>query len=205
MDLTSLILSSILQVLLFTSIPFIFWLLTARKDVKFFGYIGLHRIKMNTSVLKYSAYLIGMIFLMLAIIGLMAVSGLSDSSDIAIAQFAGYGIVAIIPALFYAFIQTGLSEEIFFRGFVAKRLINKLGFRLGNFVQAFIFGVVHGIMFIFITNFLVAMMIITVTGVCAYLLGWMNEMKSGGSILPSWLIHSVGNFIGAIFIMFNII
>ena len=41
-------------------------------------------------------------------------------------------------------IQTGLSEEILFRGFLGKRLIAKFGFAVGNVVQGLLFGTLHG-------------------------------------------------------------
>jgi len=50
--------------------------------------------------------------------------------------FYGNGIKALVPAFIYSFIQTGLSEEIFFRGFLEKRLIRKFGFQIGNAMQS---------------------------------------------------------------------
>ncbi|NSW89541.1 MAG: CPBP family intramembrane metalloprotease [Firmicutes bacterium] len=50
--------------------------------------------------------------------------------------------------MIYAFLQTGFSEELFFRVFLTKRLIHKFGFQVGNIVQGLLFGLMHGIMFI---------------------------------------------------------
>ena len=42
--------------------------------------------------------------------------------------------VFILSLLMHSFIRTGLSEEIFFRGFIAKRLIPKIGFLYRNLI-----------------------------------------------------------------------
>lgn len=60
-------------------------------------------------------------------------------------SYTGQGAAAILPILLFGMIQTGLSEEILFRGFILKRLSKKLGFQWANFLQALIFGVIHGI------------------------------------------------------------
>ena len=53
----------------------------------------------------------------------------------ATAQFSGQGMAALIPCFIYDFLQTGFSEELFFRGFLTKRLIHKIGFKIGNLIQ----------------------------------------------------------------------
>ena len=63
-------------------------------------------------------------------------------------QFYGQGGKALIPALIYAFLQTSLSEEIFFKGFLTKRFVNKFGFQIGNGLQSLLFGLMHGAMLI---------------------------------------------------------
>lgn len=44
----------------------------------------------------------------------------TNGSDVAASQFDGVGVAGIAAALFYAFVQTGLSEEIVFRGLSEK-------------------------------------------------------------------------------------
>ena len=39
-------------------------------------------------------------------------------------QFVGQGLSALFSALIYAFLQNGFLEELFFRGFITKRLAN---------------------------------------------------------------------------------
>ena len=69
-----------------------------------------------------------------------------DRTLLAANQFAGLGAAAVIPALFYAIIQTGLSEELLFRGFLLKRLMKIFDFQGANLLQSIVFGCVHGTM-----------------------------------------------------------
>lgn len=47
-------------------------------------------------------------------------------------------------------------------------------------------------------------MIIVITGVAGYLLGWINEKQSNGSIISSWLIHGIVNTISSTWALFNL-
>lgn len=51
-----------------------------------------------------------------------------------------------------ALFKTPLTEEILFRGFLAKRLISIAGFIKGNLLQSAIFGAIHAGLFSFATN-----------------------------------------------------
>lgn len=57
---------------------------------------------------------------------------LGDSAVLADDVFSGLGVNGLLPAALYAFVQTGLTEEIVFRGFIGKRLIARFGFAVGN-------------------------------------------------------------------------
>ena len=123
----------------------------------------------------------------------------------ATSEFKGLGISALLPALIYAIFNTSLPEEIFFRGFLLKRLSNKFGFRVANVIQSTIFGLLHGIMFFSLVGIVKAMIIILLTGIIAYAMGYVNEKKANGSILPSWFIHALSNIFASIIAMFSII
>ena len=101
----------------------------------------------------------------------------------ATSQFNGKGIKALPSALIYAYIQTGLSEEIMFRGFLGKRFIEKFKFSLGNLMQAFLFGLMHGILMFQVTGMLGAIVLALLTGTIGWFEGYLNEKQSGGSIL----------------------
>ena len=53
------------------------------------------------------------------------------------------GWSAFPSAFRFGIFQTGLSEEILFRGFLAKRLISRFGFATGNLLQGLVFGILH--------------------------------------------------------------
>lgn len=108
-------------------------------------------------------------------------------------EFAGLGVRAILPVIVYAVFNTAFSEELLFRGFLLKRIENKFGFFAGNTVQAVLFGLLHGVMFFPLAGVAKAVWVITVTGSIAWFMGYINERKAGGSILPSWIIHALSN------------
>lgn len=202
MQTINIFLSAVFQLLLFSAIPLIWWLVTARKQTSFEQWIGLKKPEIENKR-KYVA----LFFLTFFVFVLMyfTIPYFVDISDTANSQFAGQGIKALVPALIYAFLQTGLSEEIFFRGFLTKRLVSKLGFKVGNFIQGILFGLLHGAMFFPVTGLLGATIIFIFTSVVAALMGWINEKYSGGSIVTSWLIHGIGNTAAAMGAMFSLI
>ena len=153
---------------------------------------------------KYVVAVLVMIFLSFLVVFVILLLYI-DVSNNATVQFAGKGFSVLIPALIFSFIKTGLAEEIFFRGFLTKRLISKFEFKIGNIVQGLIFGLLHGILFFGIAGALGAIVIITLTGISGWLSGWINEKQSGGSIISSWLLHGIGNIIASIAAVFNFI
>ncbi len=203
MQVVNLLMSAILQALLFSIIPFVWWLLAGRKESGFFAWLGL-KIPIIKDKRKYAITFIGTIIL-LTIPSLFIIPIFLDKSIIATSQFSGQGVTAIIPVLIYAFLQTGFSEELFFRGFLTKRLIHKFGFQKGNVIQGLLFGLLHGIMFASSSGILGATLIILFTSVVGWLMGWINEKLSDGSIVSSWMLHGCANTLASIVAMFNIL
>lgn len=121
-----------------------------------------------------------------------------DTSYNALVSTENTGFSAIFTILIFSYIKTGLAEEIFFRGFITKRLIDKFGFNKGNFIQGVIFGMLHGLLFLKVTGPVIAGMIILITGFAGWVNGWFNEKQSGGSILSSWLLHGTSNAVIAL-------
>jgi membrane protease YdiL (CAAX protease family) len=116
----------------------------------------------------------------------------------------GFNSGTVISLLIMALIKTSLSEEIFFRGFLGKRLINKLGFKTGNLIQASIFGFVHLLLFWFLTKTTVApLLVITVFSTSmGWIIGYIKEKYANGSIIPGWVAHGLGNTISYSIIAF---
>lgn len=109
----------------------------------------------------------------------------------------GINLDALVAGIIYCFVTSGLSEEILFRGLIAKRLISLLGFTWGNVIQATIFWLMHFLLIWWITNLWVSplqiMTFVTILPMGLVLCFW-NEKRSGGSIIPSWIFHATANF-----------
>ena len=183
------LISSIVQIILFSLIPFIWWLITARKECGFFKWIGLKKPKSENH--KTLAWIAGVsvAFLILSVVILYFLKGVETATS----EFSGLGASAIPAILIYAILNTALSEEILFRGFLLKRISNKFGFAAGNIVQAVLFGLLHGIMFFSAVGAVKALIVIVFTGGIGWCMGYTNEKASDGSILPSWCIHAIAN------------
>ena len=189
------LINSIIQIALFTLIPFIWWLITARKKMSFFEWIGLKKIR-NAKENKTLIWTIGAIvsFLALAVFMLISVRGVETATS----EFAGLGFGAVPAILVYAILKTALPEEIIFRGFILKRVSSKFGFAAGNLIQSILFGLMHGIMFVGAAGPVKAVLITLFTGSIGWLMGYINEKKAGGSILPGWGIHAAANIFSGI-------
>lgn len=190
------IISALIQLVILTTIPFIWWIATARKSKSFFYWIGLRKIE----IANKKIYLIATISLLVisVILGTVVLPKFIETSYNAVTSTESSGFSAVFTIVIFSYIKTGLAEEIFFRGFIAKRLINKFGFDKGNFIQGLIFGMLHGLLFFAITGPVIAGMIILITGFAGWANGWFNEKQSGGSILSSWLLHGTSNVVIAL-------
>ena len=134
------LLNAIIQVVLFSIIPFIWWLVTARKKENFFQWLGVKKPECESK--KNLIITMAIIFAICYFTGEFAIWLRGDVAA-ADSAYKGMGLAALPSVLVYSFIQTGLSEEILFRGFLLKRLTAKFGFTIANIIQALIFGAIH--------------------------------------------------------------
>lgn len=202
MQTISLLISSMVQLLLFSTLPLIWWLVKKRKEVSFFSWIGLKKPIIEDKK-KYGMTIL-VIFVLFSCVS-FTVPMIVGSSDTATSAFAGQGTTVIVPALIYSFLQTGLSEEIFFRGFLMRIFVDAFGFNIGNLIQGLLFGALHGVFFFTTLGIIRSFIIILITGATGVLMGWINEKQSDRSIVPSWLLHGFANFIASIIAMFNLL
>mgnify|MGYP002580478043 CR=1 FL=1 len=191
--------SSILQIILFGIIPFVWRLVTARKHQKFTERIGLKKIEGGKKTLL-SIIMVSIAFLFPGALTLYAIRDIETAAS----DFTGLGVAAIPAIVIYVTFNTAFPEELLFRGFILKRLTNKFGFNIANFTQALLFGLLHGLMFYALVGVVKTILIITLTG-AAWLMGCINEKNSNGSIIPSWIIHTVSNLFSGICAAFSII
>jgi membrane protease YdiL (CAAX protease family) len=189
------IVNSILQIFIFTLLPFIWWFLSARKKVRFFQWIGLKSIgnlKESRIILWVAATMIS--FLLMSVWILWLTKDIQTATSV----YKGLGIGALPAIVVYAVFNTSFPEEILFRGFLLKRVANKFGFVTGNIVQALLFGLLHGAMFFSLIGGVQSLLIVGFTTLIAWFMGFINEKKGDGSILPSWGIHAMANIFSGI-------
>lgn len=121
--------NSIIQIIIFSLIPFLWWLITSRKKMNFFEWIGLKKVN-NIKENKLFAWIFSVLVLFL-IISVFILYSLKNV-NVASSEFTGLGIKALPSILIYAIFNTSLPEEILFRGFLLKRIGNKFGFIVSN-------------------------------------------------------------------------
>ncbi|MDU3456347.1 MAG: CPBP family intramembrane glutamic endopeptidase [Peptoniphilus harei] len=193
------IINSLLEIILFSLLPFLFWYFSARKQERFTDWIGLKKIK-GAKKTALAIIIVTTFYLLISLILLNSLKNIENATS----EFQGLRFAAL-PAIFiYAVFNTSFPEEILFRGFILKRLANKLGFTKANFIQGLLFGLLHGVMFFPLVGNLKSILIILLTSLAAFAMGYVNEEISGGSIIPGWIIHAISNLIAGIYLAFYI-
>ncbi len=191
---------SIVQLALFSLIPVIWWLATEKGKTSIFEWLGFKAPSDEPKMVYMS--LAAMLSFVLLGVGLLF---LLKETETALDVFK-YGGLSVLPAiLVYGIIHTALTEEIFFRGFLLKRLADKFGFVKANIIQAVIFGLVHGIALFGVIDFGLALGVTVFTGAIGWVMGYINEQTADGSIFPSWIIHATANVTAAVLIAFELV
>jgi membrane protease YdiL (CAAX protease family) len=192
------ILSTVLQLLVFTLIPFIVYLITERRAKGFRTYIGLKRSNRRANGLAVLASLIFLVPPVLLTFWNEGFRGIMTDPNSISGHFRelGFSLSTLAMILITAIVKTALAEEILFRGFLAKRLIAWLGYAAGNIVQALIFGVLHLGLFVLISdNWFFLIFIFLFSGLGAYVSVYLNEKVAEGSIIPGWISHALANLV----------
>jgi len=201
------IIETILQIFIFSLIPFLVFVIKKRTVKGFLDYIGLKKSnsKANSLAILASLILLAPMLLLTLTSDSFQEIMFDPNSITGKLRTMDFGPNSIFILLIIAIFKTSFAEEILFRGFIAKRLISSLGFIKGNIIQAVIFGILHTVLFAMITtNFVFLSLIFIFPTVAAYVFGYLNEEKGNGSIIPSWIAHGVANVITYIVIGFVI-
>jgi membrane protease YdiL (CAAX protease family) len=128
-------------------------------------------------------------------------SELLDGGNLAQQRFVGrpLTVAGIGSALAFGFLETGLGEELLFRGLIAGCLGRRMKLWPANVIQAAIFTLPH---LLILTADLglwpVAVFFPFVAGLAN---GWLR--LASGSIVPGWLTHGIGNVVSAIVVMLS--
>lgn len=181
------VISTFLQILVFAAIPFIVFLVKNKSAKGFFNYIGLRK---STARGNYLAILVSLFMsaplLVLTFVDSEFKSIMTDPHSITgMVKQMGFGFEVVFTLLIISIFKTAFAEELLFRGFIAKRLINISSFKTGNLIQAFLFGIIHLAIFMSITGkILFLILIFLFPAVGAYLIVHINEKLANGRILP---------------------
>lgn len=194
------VVGALIQLLIFSLLPFLLWAILARTHTSFRSWIGLH------APVRISAPLVGWSILIVAATFALGVGiqWLLAGAPVAASKFAGLGYAALPAILVFAVFGTAFGEEIFFRGFLLKRFQTLMTFQRANILQGVLFGLIHGIMFFTMLPFFSTLLIVVFTGAIGWSLGMVNERLAGGSILPSWFIHASANLLAGLAMAFEL-
>lgn len=197
------------NIILFITIPFLWWLIKYRKELTFFEMVGLIKPKCKCKwwivIIFIIIYSFFYLFDFTIFMDKQSLEMLQTSESVSANVYTGLGVVAIIPSILTTFVANGLCEEILFRGFIGKGLCNKMGKIVGVIIQGILFGLMHNVIYMLIgVNISIQAHIVTFvfTGMGGVLLGLLNEKIYNGSIMPSVALHGLGNFISNLNIMF---
>ena len=183
-----------------------FYAVRHRRLRGFFRYVGLKKtptkaiwLSVGVAVLNIGVFLSATEWLLPALLGADAAAQWTESPNTtgnALLATGSTGPLLVFAALLKGGVQTAFIEELFFRGFIAKRLINRLGYRAGNALQSLLFAAMHMI-FPFLLGMegaaSVALVFGVMTGTLAWILGALNEHVGEGSMVPGWIVHGLGN------------
>ncbi len=190
------IISTVLQIFAFSLIPLVVWMVKNKSVKGFFHYIGLKASNRRANLLAVGLSLVFTLPILLLVIlneDFLAIMAHPESMTGKF-KLMGFSFSALLLVLITAIFKTAFSEEILFRGFLAKQLIRWLGFRSGNLLHAVLFGALHTAVFLSISNnvlFLIIIFFFPALG--AYLQTYLNEKVAQGSILPGWIAHALAN------------
>lgn len=191
-------LNAALQVGVVLIVALVLWAIFARKQESFPRYIGL--IAPTASAMLWTlAVAFVLIPASLALFMLPAVRDMAAGGNTVAGAIREQGLNADVigQIIIIALFKTALSEEIFFRGLLAKRLIRWLGFVTGNTIHAILFGAVHMLIFVIPGgpkfDPVLALAIGGLPAVGGWIMAWLNERIGNGSIAPSWFLHAATN------------
>lgn len=192
------IISTLLQLAVFSGIPFLWYVITHRQAHGFWAWLGIKVVqhppfKAMLSILVGFFTVTTLPYLWLYQTGNLNYQGLTVTAF----QQTGWSLQTVVVILLWAILQTSLSEEIFFRGFLCKRLAHQFGENIGNLLQALLFGSVH-VLALPEKNTLAVLTIVALTGGIGWALGQLSLKKAQGSILYGWAIHATVNILSSI-------
>lgn len=187
----------VINILLFSLIPWIIYVCRNRTYKGFFYSIGLFITKVN--VKKIGCIYVIMYFISFG--SLLVLTKIDRSMVMQSVNVRENGLQWNIMYLLFFGIKTGVSEEILCRGFIGRKLIDKLGFDKGNFTQAFLFGIFH-IINLSQLGILRTIHRILNAFLVGLVLGYVMEKEAKKSIIPGIVAHASYNIVSSAILLF---
>lgn len=203
------IIGAVINIIVFMTVPFVWWLIIHRKKQNFFKFIGLTRPRLKKAAWPLLIFAVVYVLYYFVDITDLVVNNFGDEAAIKAAMdesgamqdnaFYGLGFAALLPGLILNFISNGLCEEALFRGFILKRLKGIVGIWPAIIVQAMLFGLMHNGLFMLAgvqVGFVFHIGMLLSTTVAGIFCGILNEkVFDGESIWPSVILHGFTNYI----------
>lgn len=176
------------QVAVFALVPLAWWLNAGRPDGSFPRWLGFRRGREVSDPLVLGATIAGAL-------GFLGGALLARAA----APIAGSGYFVFLAIVLVAVVQTALSEEIFFRGFMLGWLAGRTGRpMLANALQAVACGLLRLVVhWLFVDRGLPPCLAAFALGAGpALMVGWVRQRT--GSLLWPWAAHGAGNLMAAV-------
>jgi len=205
------------NILFLLSIPLIWWFIFHRKKVSFLKFIGFTRPRLKRSFVVLIGFMaVYVIFYFTDFFRLIVPlfgedfdalrSTLRESGTMQDNTYHRMGFAALLPGFILTFIANGVCEEALFRGFILKRLKEVLRPWPAVIIQGLLFGLLHNVLLLLggvSVGFAFHVAIFLNASIAGVLLGVLNEeVFDGDSIIPSIIVHGLGNYLGIIIVAF---
>lgn len=187
--------SALFQVLLFAGLPLLGYLVYLRVRRRIGAVSALRRAGLQLGDPRFLwlgaglSVLASLVIVLIFAVWQPSLTALTRTGS-ALHPFVGLGLggSALVLALIYGVIKTGLAEEVLFRGLIAGALSRRLSPARANLAQALLFLLPHGLLLLVMPELWLMLPVVFVIGL---LLGWLRIRS--GSILAPWMLHAACN------------
>lgn len=194
--------NTLVQWLLFLSIPMLLYILFFRKKMDLLPFLGLVKPERVQISLLFKTSIVSIAFLIISIFWLQKYNLGVDDIRLLSFEKTEFSIETILIILIQSILITSFLEEIIFRGFLVNVLRYKIDFNISNHIQAFIFTGLH-IFAMLSFSFIDIVIGTTIIYILSLYFGKLTK-DSGYSVFYSSVFHGLLNIIaGVVFILMN--